>query len=140
MTSFFQSGHMQAGSLSAPRLRRRGGRYHDHGRRFHRGDKHERGDGQRCPRLRRARFGHRLHGARDRFAAGQGVGNVADFVRNAGEIVTGYSEAMGTTSAPSLYVPVAIAVGIVLVAGAALGGAFMRATSNSAVAALLPSR
>ncbi len=52
------------------------------------------------------------------FVAGQGVGNVGPFVRNALQVVSGYSEAMGTTSASSLYVPGVIAVAVALTAGA----------------------
>lgn len=57
------------------------------------------------------------------FASGQSLGNIPEFLRNTEQVVAGYSEAMGTTSGSALYVPGAILVGIVLVAGAALAAA-----------------
>ncbi len=57
------------------------------------------------------------------FAAGQSAGNLPDFARNALQIVSGYSEAMGAvggTALSRLAVPATVAVGLGLVAGATL--------------------
>ena len=57
------------------------------------------------------------------FAAGQSIENLPDFLRNAAQLVTGYSEAMGTSSSSGLYLPATILVAVALVAGAAVSAA-----------------
>jgi hypothetical protein len=52
-------------------------------------------------------------------AAGQGVGNLPDFVASSVQVVTGYSEAMGTQPISLLYLVAEIALGLGLVGAAA---------------------
>lgn len=67
-------------------------------------------------------------------AAGQGLGNLPDFVRTAPETISGYSEAMGVPASSGLHLPVILMLGSVLVAAAAWTSAAGRARLAAAAA------
>lgn len=67
-------------------------------------------------------------------AAGQGLGNLPDFVRTAPETISGYSEAMAVPASSGLHLPVILMLGSVLVAAAAWTSAAGRARLAAAAA------